>query len=204
MKLLSILLFASVAFLALACDDDETVSPTPTPGAAESATPGEPTATPRSSERGTPLPDVGSAEPFSFPALPEPQTEPALLTNVRVGAHPEDGGFDRIVFEFEAGRPAGTIEYRDDVTQCGSGMPVDPEGNATLWVHFDFTNAHNEAGELTIDSTIVPGPGNSILEAESICDFEAVVEWAIGVDGERPFTVALLEDPSRVVIDVAH
>jgi hypothetical protein len=31
-----------------------------------------------------------------------------------------------------------------------------------------------------------------------------VVEWAVGVDGEQPFTVTLLEGPLRVVVDVAH
>ncbi len=67
-----------------------------------------------------------------------------------------------------------------------------------------MTNAHTESGQLTLPSNTVPGPGKSILEAESICDFEAVVEWAVGVDGEKPFTMTLLQGPNRVVIDVAH
>jgi hypothetical protein len=155
-------------------------------------------------EPGTPIPS-GSTDSFVFPASPDPAGAPALLVDVRVGAHPEDGGFDRIVFEFEDGqRPSGIVGYKDDVAQCGSGMPVDPAGSHTLAVHFDFTNAHTGAGELSIPSTTVSGPGNSILESESTCDFEAVVEWAVGIDGEKPFTVTLLDSPNRVVVDVAH
>jgi hypothetical protein len=96
------------------------------------------------------------------------------------------------------------VAYKDEAFQCGSGEPVDPEGSHILTVHLDFTNAHTEAGELSIPSTDLIGPGTSILAAEGTCDFEAVVEWAVGVDGEQPFTVTLLEAPLRVVVDVAH
>ncbi|HEU0075979.1 MAG TPA: hypothetical protein VFS30_18440 [Dehalococcoidia bacterium] len=198
------------AMLAVSCDDDEPSAPTVTPSGGS----GAPTSTvPPNAEPGTPLPDDepgtpvpdGSTDSFVIPASPDPAAAPALLVDVRVGAHTEDGGFDRIVFEFEDGqRPSGIVGYKDETAQCGSGMPVDPAGSHILAVHFDFTNAHTEAGELSIPSTTVSGPGNSILESEGTCDFEAVVEWAVGVDGEQPFTVTLLEAPNRVVIDVAH
>ena len=153
---------------------------------------------------GTPPAD-GSTDSFAFPASPDPAASPALLVDVRVGAHAENGGFDRIVFEFSDGqRPSGLVGYKSNVIQCGSGEPVDPPGSHTLAVHFDFTNAHTDAGASSLPSTNVSGPGNSILNSESTCDFEAVVEWAVGVDGQKPFTVTLLEGPNRVVIDVAH
>jgi hypothetical protein len=122
--------------------------------------------------------------------------------DVRVGAHPESGGWDRIVFEFKDVRPAGLIEYRDDVAGCGSGNAVTLPGDAILSVRFDATNAHDESGQLTIDATEVNGPGNIILKSVSTCDFEAVVEWAIGLKGMKNYKVALLENPTRVVIDV--
>jgi hypothetical protein len=212
MKRIALLIALSLSsMLAVSCDDDEPSAATATTSGAN----GAPTSTvPPNQEPGTPIPpdldvtpapDSGSTESFVFPASPDPAAEPSLLVDVRVGAHPEDGGFDRIVFEFEEGqRPSGIVGYKDEVAQCGSGAPVDPDGSHTLAVHFDFTNAHTEAGELSIPSTTVSGPGNSILEAEGTCDFEAVVEWAVGVDGEKPFTVTLLEAPNRVVIDVAH
>jgi hypothetical protein len=204
MKLIALLLAISLSVFAVACSgDDDDATPTATPEVSDvpTAEPGTPLP---DDEPGTPIPS-GSTDSSVFPASPDPAAEPALLVDVRVGAHPEGGGFDRIVFEFEDGqRPSGIVGYKDDVAQCGSGAPVDPAGSHTLAVHFDFTNAHTEAGELSIPSTTVSGPGNSILESESTCDFEAVVEWAVGVDGEKPFTVTLLDSPNRVVVDVAH
>jgi hypothetical protein len=202
MKLIALLLFLTLSVFAVACGDDDeppTSATTTLSGATATASPsGDDTP-------GTPIPDGGSTESVSFLALPNPAPEPALLVDVRVGAHPEDGGFDRIVFEFDDNqRPSGLVGYKDEVSQCGSGEGVDPAGSHILAVHFDFTNAHTEAGELSIPSTEVTGPANSILEAVSTCDFEAVVEWAVGTNGEKPFTVTLLEGPNRVVIDVAH
>ena len=203
MKLIALLLTLSLSPFLVACGDDDDGPPTSETTTLSAATA---TATPGGDDTpGTPVAPDGSTDSVSFLAAPNPAPEPALLVDVRVGAHPEDGGFDRIVFEFEEGqRPSGLVGYKEEVAQCGSGQPVDPAGSHILAVHFDFTNAHTEAGELSIPSTEVTGPANSILEAVSTCDFEAVVEWAVGTNGEKPFTVTLLEDPNRVVIDVAH
>ena len=108
----------------------------------------------------------------------------------------------RIVFEFEDVRPSGRVEYVTGASSCGSGNPVTLPGQAILAVHFDNTNAHNEQGQLTIDATEVNGPGNVILRSVSTCDFEAVVNWAIGTTGVKNYKVSLLENPTRVVIDV--
>ena len=88
--------------------------------------------------------------------------------------------------------------------QCGSGQPVNPQGGATLFVHFQNTNAHNDQGQSTIPAVKVTGPGTSILQSISICDFEAVVQWVVGTNGMKPFVVSLLDNPSRVVVDVKH
>jgi hypothetical protein len=202
MKVILVLFAITLSVFLIACNGDDDSSST-----AASATPvvsdGSPTMSP-DTDAGTPIPDAGSTDSFAFPASPDPATEPSLLTDVRVGAHPEGGGYDRIVFEFDGVRPSGLVGYQDEVSQCGSGQAVHPQGSAILKVHLDFTNAHTEAGELSIPSTTVNGPGNSILQSIGICDFEAVVEWAVGTDGKKPFTVTLLDNPSRVVIDVAH
>jgi hypothetical protein len=201
MKVILALLAIMLSGFLVACsgDDDSAATAAPTTIPTTTISDGS-----LDSDAGTPIPDGGSTDSFAFAALPDPATEPSLLTDVRVGAHPEDGGFDRIVFEFEGARPSGLVGYQDEVSQCGSGQPVNPQGSAILKVHFDFTNAHTEAGQLSIASTTVDGPGNSILQSISSCDFEAVVEWAVGTNGKKPFTVTLLENPSRVVIDVAH
>ena len=191
MKLTVLLLTLSLSLFLAACGDDDDDPPT-----SETTTL---SATPESDD--TPVTPRGTTDPYSIVVPPDPARPPALLVDVRVGAH---DGFDRIVFEFDAAQPSGLIEYRDDVAQCGSGEPVDPAGAAALVVRFIDTNAHTEAGAVSVPSLLLTGPGTSILAAESICDFEAVVEWAVGTDGEKPFTVTLLDDPNRVVIDVAH
>jgi hypothetical protein len=62
--------------------------------------------------------------------------------------------------------------------------------------------AHDESGEVTVDDTDIGGTGAAIREAVQICDFEGVVDWAVGTSTERPFRVTVLNNPSRIVIDV--
>jgi hypothetical protein len=203
MKLWLTLLSASLV-LSLACNGDDGDGPPAT------APPTTPQATATQSPAGSPTPLPGSTAPFSFPSDPNPAPGAATLVDVRVGAHPEDGGFDRIVFEFDGVRPAGNVEYVSSAAQCGSGFPVDPQGSHTLLVRLDATNAHDEQGQVThslpqVDGLFtVSGPGNSIVESKQTCDFEAVVEWAVGTDGRQPFVVTLLQNPPRVVVDVRH
>jgi hypothetical protein len=126
-----------------------------------------------------------------------------VVTDVRVGAHPESGGFDRIVFEFKAGSAGGWVEYvnKQDVLSCGPGEVVPLQGQAALKVHFDGAGQHEDFVPTNAPRQL-SGPGNSILESKSICDFEAVLEWAMGTSGVKPFSVTVLDNPKRVVIDV--
>ncbi len=128
-------------------------------------------------------------------------TSPAILTDVRVGAHANDG-YDRIVFEFDGVLPDQTqISYQDSVSQCGSGRPVSLQGNGILVVRMTAAQAHAN-GDSTIDSTTIQGPGGSILQAKQVCDFEGTVTWAIGTDEIAGFEVTTLNNPGRIVIDV--
>ncbi len=205
-----------ILFLSIACsDNDDPPAPSPTPSAAVtvSPSPGAVTSTPAAASPtpqatvppvdGTGFPqNPGSTEPTTIKSNPDPVSGAATLVDVRVGAHPESGGWDRIVFEFKDVRPAGLVEYVDEAANCGSGNAITLPGEAILAVRFDATNAHDENGQLTIDATEVNGPGNIILKSVGTCDFEAVVEWAIGLKSMKNYKVSLLEGPTRVVIDV--
>ena len=199
----------------VACSDDDPPSPTSTPPGevtmapspnAVTSTPSGPSPTAAATVPpvdGTVFPqNPGSTDPTTIKSNPDPVTQAATLVDVRVGAHPESGGWDRIVFEFKDVRPAGLIEYMDEAASCGSGNTVTLPGEAILAVRFDATNAHDDNGQLTIDATVVSGPGNIILKSVSTCDFEAVVSWAIGLKSKKNYKVSLLENPTRVVIDV--
>jgi hypothetical protein len=75
-------------------------------------------------------------------------------------------------------------------------------GSALLQVAFTGAQAHNDAGQPTLEARAITGPGNAILESRQTCDFEGHVTWAIGLKGQQRFKVTLLQNPTRVVIDV--
>ncbi len=145
---------------------------------------------------------LGSTNPVTVVPVPAPPTGRSILTDVRVGAHPELGGWDRIVFEFEDTLPPGEIRYVPSIVRCGSGQAVNLNGGAILAVTFTMAQAHSETGELTIDVTELAGPGSVILQSRQICDFEGQVSWAVGVTSAQQFTVVKLANPPRVVIDI--
>jgi hypothetical protein len=170
------------------------ISPSPT------STPADPPAPPRVDE------ETGAQDDFVGTAgiteKPKGTENPALLKAVRFGGHP---GFDRAVFEFASVTPGYHIEYVDKpVYQCGSGEAVPVRGDGWLLVRFDRTNAHTDQGKPTIGNSEAK-PGLSMLkEAEMICDFEADVQWVLGVSSPNRYRVLELKDPARIVIDIKH
>jgi len=135
-------------------------------------------------------------------ANPDPLTGQALLRAVRLGVHPESGGWDRIVFEFGETLPPGEIRYVTSVVDCGSGLPIAVRGGALLEVTFRQAAAHTEAGQPSLPSYTLSGPGTTVLEARQTCDFEGAVSWAVGIKDRQRFKVTFLTSPHRVVIDV--
>ncbi len=126
----------------------------------------------------------------------------AMLTDVRAARH---GVFDRLVFEFEGGRPPAHIEYVDrPVRACGSGEPVELPGDAWLQVRFSNARAHSEAGEATAgDLRRELALPNALLLA-STCDFEGEVTYVLAVARPARIRVTALDGPPRVAIDVRH
>ena len=125
------------------------------------------------------------------------------LTDVRIGDHP---GFVRIVFDLTGeGQPLYIVGYEDPPFVEISGEEVDVDGNAFIYVNFSPARTHDiDTLEPTYegDEELFPGIG-PIVEVQFLGDFEAVMEWVIGLDAERPFTVDILQDPLRLVIDIA-
>jgi hypothetical protein len=146
--------------------------------------------------------NAGSTDPVQLKSNPDPITGVATLRAVRVGAHPEQGGWDRVVFEFADVRPEVQIRYVPEAIQCGSGMRTPIAGAAVLLVAFTPAQAHDDNGRATVPSLDIAGPGNVVMQVRSICDFEAHVDWAIGAKTRQPFKVTTLSNPTRVVIDV--
>ena len=53
-------------------------------------------------------------------------------------------------------------------------------------------------GDVTLDPGLDP-----IVEIQFVDDFEADMVWVIGLTAERAFTAEVLQDPLRLVIDIA-
>lgn len=195
------------AFLAVACGGGEAppAEPTPEAGAPAPAEPG-PEAVVDSPGEG-----VASAPPgprrgewtAGIVDVERPAVGVALLVSVRAAAH---DGFDRVVWEFAGeGVPGYHVEYVDrPVRECGSGRVVPLPGDGWLAVRLSPAAAHDEAGRPTA-APRARSPGLPVvLELRSTCDFEAIVEWVLGVRSPNRYRVLELADPPRLVVDVRH
>jgi hypothetical protein len=125
------------------------------------------------------------------------------LTAVRVGDH---DGFVRIVFDLSGdGTPLYIVGYEDPPFLATSGDAVPVDGDAFLAVHLSPARRHNiDTGTPTYTGDLVLDPDlGPVQQIVFIDDFEASMTWVIGLDGERAFTVTVLQDPLRLVVDVA-
>lgn len=166
--------------------------------APDSALPVEPDA-----ETPSPVEDVGLDGDWQRePVTGGGASQTVLLQAVRTARH---DGYDRIVLEFDGAVPEYAVQYASPpLHQCGSGRPVELDSGAILQIELRGTNAHTEQGEPTVADRD-RSPGLPVLEqARLTCDFEAVVEWVLGLDQRVPFRVLTLQDPPRLVVDLRH
>lgn len=216
---------AAAATLALAaCTGDGEDPPSPTasdtPTSTATASPSESaapsTTTPPSSGRPAPstAPPAETEEPPSddapFPADLLDDTADASgdaslsPTNIRFGAH---DGYDRIVIDFAGeGTPGWLGRYVEEARQAGSGDPVELAGDYVIQVSVTGVVYPIEEGASAFvgDRDFEPASGTVIEQVVYGSIFEGQAEVYIGLSAREPFRVFLLEDPTRVVIDVQH
>ena len=145
-------------------------------------------------------PFIGSTEKTEL-KLYDP-VPPSTLAAVRTAAH---DGFDRIVFEFTDQSPGYLVDYSDEpIRSCGSGDKVDLSGKARLKIRFSPAKAHTDDGKPTVSFNDLKTGLTQIVELKRTCDFEAEVEWGVGIAEKKLYRVTELRDPSRIVIDVKH
>jgi hypothetical protein len=204
-RLIPLLAIAMVLLLAAACggddDDDPTATPEPSPSATgDAGTPTElPTATATPTE--DPLPGFQGSRITLKNDTHEPEAIP-VLADVRVGTHE---GYDRIAFEFDGEEfPPWEVKYVAEPVACASGKDVLVGGTAALQVNLFIAQAHDEQGQLTIPSIDIAAAYPAIVQALSTCDFEALVTWIVGTEGDLRFRAFELTDPARLVVDIEH
>jgi hypothetical protein len=188
-------------------DDDNGETATETPSGGQTTVPTTSGGTPAvETPTGTPGGQFeGSTDTVEVPA-PANQG-PSRLVAMRAAAQQ---GFDRIVFEFAGNQiPGYKVEYVDEAVQCGSGQDVTTfigggsAPAAMLMVDMRPADAHNEQGQATAPRDLSPQL-QTIKRAFGTCDFEAVTTYVIALSGEEPFKVSTLNDPARLVIDIAQ
>lgn len=201
-----------VALLAAGCaDDDDTASPAPSPSASPSSS--SPTSTASTTAGATPSPAESDApaggEP-EFRADASPDSSPAqregeglTVVDVRAGDHP---GFSRVVFELDGEGTVGwRVAYETDPRTQGAGDPVELAGDGTLTVVLDGLGYPFDTGIAEYAGPRRFAPDLAAVEEVQVGGvFEGYFEAFLGTPDERPFRVFRLEDPQRVVVDVAR
>jgi hypothetical protein len=153
---------------------------------------------------------VGAVAPPATLETTAAPTGEMLLTDLDVDAH---RCVQRVVFTFEpADRPIPSasigwrIGYESGPPTNIAGQVVPVAGSAFLMVRVFPARISDIESDPIVDTytgprEIVP-TGGPIREVQFVDDFEALMEWAIGVDVARPVRVIELANPPRLVIDV--
>ncbi|MGY1736360.1 AMIN-like domain-containing (lipo)protein [Geodermatophilus sp. SYSU D00684] len=177
-------------------------SPTAAPSSATSSADGS------ASPTGTGDGDAGTAAPSS-PADTRPDTADAsadasvTVRDVRTGRH---DGFDRVVFEAGGtGTPGWDVRYVDVASSQGSGEEVEVAGEAVLQVTITGAGYPYDTGvEEYAGPDPLPGEGTAtVTEVVFDATFEGTTVAFVGTRSQAPFRVYALEDPTRVVVEVA-
>jgi hypothetical protein len=128
-----------------------------------------------------------------------------LLTEVRMASHRD---FDRFVLEFRGARPGYRAGFVEPPFRDIPGSMVGVAGNAFLAVNLSPAMAV-DLETVPIEPTYV-GPDRirvstvNVTEAVFVTDFEADMEWLLGLAEATAFKVMELDDPPRIVVDVGH
>lgn len=140
---------------------------------------------------------------FATSTVSTPVGEMGLLADVTADAA---GRVDRVTFEFEGALPGYRVGFVErPLVQDGSGDTIEVIGAAVLGVHFEPASGFDLSGE---GRQVYSGPTNLdlatrvIVDVVRVGDFEANLDWAIGVRSKLPFSVSTLDD--RLVVDIVN
>jgi len=142
--------------------------------------------------------------PIDLPAQgPTPATA-ALLVSVRV--YPA-GVTDRVEFVFKAGRPACHIAYvQPPIIADPSGQTVPVAGSAFLSMRCAGASGFNVMTNPIVRTYTGPkhvtGNTRNVTEAVLTGDFEAVLNWAIGMRHRAPIAGTVVTAAGRTVVTV--
>jgi hypothetical protein len=190
------------AALLAACGNGDTAT-SPSASTEEASSPSSTAAAPSTGpeDTGTEVPPFeGGTEPATQEASAD-----ALVTvsDIRTG---RQDGYDRVVLELGGtGTPGWDVRYVDEAYAQGTGDPLEVAGEAVLQVTVTGAGYPFDTGvEEWAGPDPLPGNGTrTVTEVAWDATFEGTSVALIGTTGEAPFRVYSLEDPTRVVVEVA-
>ena len=132
---------------------------------------------------------------------------PLSVVAVRVGNH---DGYDRVVIELQAkdgvrAEAGWRAEYTDTPTEDGSGAPIEVEGQSALVLSVRGVGYPFDTGvEEYSGPERVAGRGTQVVtEVVMGSVYEGQYQVTIGVQQRSAYRVLQLQDPTRVVVDIA-
>jgi hypothetical protein len=155
-----------------------------------------------SAKAATPSSTTTAPDGFATAPVDVKGSERGLLSDVKATA---SGGVDSVTFTFQGALPGYRVEYVDrPVVQDGSGEEVQVDGDHVLQVRFEPASGY----DLENGHAVYTGPQRLDLATTTVKDvvrngdFEAVLRWAVGVEGQPAFRVRTATSPSRVILEV--
>lgn len=128
---------------------------------------------------------------------------PNHLVDIRSGVHE---GYDRVVFEFSGdGVPSWRGEYTDAAAELGRGEAIEVAGEHILEINVNgpsWAPGDEPTDGLPTQEHYERDRGGAFEEVFIQGPFEAHSQYLIGVDQEQPFQLQLLEEPTRLVVDI--
>lgn len=130
--------------------------------------------------------------------------EDLVVTDIQVGTH---DGFDRVVFTLEgSGTPGYTAEFVDEAVQDGSGFVHDTGDDKVLLVRLSRMVMPMDIEATEFAGSPVTGNGNIVDQVIYDHWFEGGIRSFITIKpsvADPVFAVSMLDQPTRVVVDVA-
>jgi hypothetical protein len=133
------------------------------------------------------------------------ETPENQVSDVRIGHHTEEGGFDRIVFQFAG----SSMPKWEAIPKSSAVFFTDPKGERVVLqgtagikvtVRFITSGTYGGPTEFNPEPPLFP----QLAEARLIGDFENVTTWGLGLQHQSCKRILQLRSPTRLVIDVPN
>ena len=155
--------------------------------------------------------ETEAADPTAGPTDSAPKREEPVATSeraelvvseIRMG---DFRGSDRVVFELDgSGTPSYSVDYVDSPAQQGSGFPVEVSGDSFLQVMIGGQVLPTQTGMEEVPvGTVAGDEATGVTGVAFAGQFEGQAQSVIGLEGsDRAFSAFLLQNPTRLVVDI--